>query len=105
MIARKLKATRCRHVQTGFFVACLVQKWNADSAYRIDNFFKRTKVDVDVVIDTDSKVLVNRVDELVWVLAIKSSVDAVGSGRSCNFDPQVARKRQESRVVVFDPRE
>ena len=101
MIARKLKATRCRHVQTSFFVASLVQKRNADSAYRIDNFLKGTKVDVDVVIDTDSKVLVNRVDELVRVLAIKCSIDAVGPGRSCDLDPQVARERQEGGTIVF----
>ena len=80
MIARKLEATWGWHVQTCIFVAGLIQKWNADAAYSIDDFFKRTKVDVDVVINTDSKVLVNRVDELVWVLAIKSSVDTVGSG-------------------------
>ena len=101
VIARKLKATRCRHIQTSFFVASLVQKRNADSAYRIDDFLKGTKVDVDVVIDTDSKVLVNRVDELVWVFAIKSSVDAVGASRTSNFDPQVTRKRQKCRAVVF----
>ena len=80
MIAAELEATWCWNVQTCFLVSGFVEERNLYSTYGIHDFFKGAKVNVDVVINVDSKVLINGVSKRVGVLAFECSVNSV---RSC----------------------
>ena len=77
MIATELEATWTRNVQPGFLVSSFVKERNLDTAHCIHDFFKRAEVNIDVVVNSDSEVLIDGVGKRVGILAFKRRVDAI----------------------------
>ena len=65
MIATELEATWTRNVQASFFVTSFVEEWNLYAADCVNNFLKRAEVDIDVVVNGDSEVLINSVGKRI----------------------------------------
>jgi len=77
MITTELEATWPGNVQASFFVTSFVEEWNLYTADCVNNFLKRAEVNIDVVVNSDSEVLINSVGKRVWVLTFECSVNAV----------------------------
>ncbi len=92
MVACKCEATCTWDVEPSFFVASFIGKRNADATNGINDFLECTEIDIDVVIDRDTKIFIDGVNKPVWVLALECSVDSVGSCGASNFHPKVSRK-------------
>jgi len=77
MVSTEFEATWCWNIQSSFLVSGFVQEWNLYSTNSVNDFLKRAEVNIDVMVNGDSEVLINGVGKCVGVLAFEGGVNAV----------------------------
>ena len=94
MVAVEGEAPGLGDVEAGVGIAYGGLERDGDAADGVDERTERTEVDLDEVVGVDPEVLVDRVDQLLRVVAFVGLVDAALSRRAGDVDEEVAGKRQ-----------
>ena len=72
---------------------------NSYATNSVNDFFERTEVNIDVVINQDAEVVKDRDDQWIRIIAIESTIDTTLSLLAVDTHPEVARKGQDSSRV------
>ena len=95
MVAVEGEATGLGNVETGVRVADGSGERHGDAPYRVHQGAERAEVDLDEVIGVDAEVLVDRVDQVLRIVALVGLVDPALPRRAGDVDEQVAWERQD----------